>query len=355
MQFNYKNIWPGLWFVAGVSFLLFGCGNQPYKPMAEYSGYAQGTTFHIICDSSAKELDREIEQLFKEVDYSMSLWDSTSIISRFNKSKNGLWVDEHFYTVFELSRRIYDETGGAFNPAVYPLVQLWGFGADRFSEDSVAEKNTRADSLLKWTKFSDFTLTETVRDSAGKKFRWLGKRHPENKLDFNGIAQGYTVDLLCTFLDKKGIENYMVEVGGEVRAKGANRQMKPWQIGIDKPTPEGETRIIQAIVNLENKSLATSGNYRKFYEKDGKKFSHTIDPATGKPAENMLLSTSVFAPTAAEADAYATAFMVMGAGKATEFLRSRKQLSAYLISAGFGDDFQIWMSPELEKIIRKKN
>jgi thiamine biosynthesis lipoprotein len=347
MQFSYRNILPGLWFAAGVSFLLSNCGNQPYKPMAEYSGYAQGTTFHIVCDSSGKELDREIEQLFKEIDYSMSLWDSTSIISHLNKSKTGFWVDEHFYTVFE--------TGGAFNPAVYPLVQLWGFGAERFSEDSVTEKNVRANSLLPWTRFTDFTLSETVRDSAGKKYRWLSKKYPENKLDFNGIAQGYTVDLLCGFLDKKGIDNYMVEVGGEVRAKGVNRQMKPWQIGIDKPTQEGETRVIQAIVNLENKSLATSGNYRKFYEKDGKKFSHTIDPATGKPAENMLLSTSVFAPTAAEADAYATAFMVMGAGKATEFLRSRKQLSAYLISAGFGDDFQIWMSPELEKIIRKNN
>ncbi len=321
--------------------------------MAEYSGYAQGTTFHIICDSAGDKLDQEIEQLFRTIDQSMSLWDSLSIISRFNRSKSGMWVDEHFYTVFLLSKKIHDETDGAFNPAVYPLVQLWGFGPQRFSEDSISKKAVLADSILKYTLLADFTLEESVRDSAGKKFRLLTKKHPKNMLDFNGIAQGYTVDVICDFLDKKGIENYMVEVGGEVRAKGLNRQMNPWQIGIDKPTAEGETRVIQAIVPLENKALATSGNYRKFYEKDGKKYSHSIDPKTGKPAENMLLSTSVFAPTAAEADGYATAFMVMGAGKTTEFLKTKKDLTAYLISAGFGDDFQIWMSPELEKLIRE--
>jgi len=334
--------------------LASGCTNSGYTPMTEYSGYAQGTSFHIICDSVGPDLDTEIETIFKSIDQSMSLWDSTSVISRFNRSTGGMQVDAHFAEVFKLSKRIHAETEGAFNPAIYPIVQIWGFGPTRFADDSISKKSVLADSMLRFTRFEDFTLSANSKDSTGKTGHFVSKKYPQNALDFNGIAQGYTVDVICEFLDSKGIQNYMVEVGGEVRAKGKNRRGENWQIGIDKPTTEGETRIIQAIVSLENKSLATSGNYRKFYEKEGKRLSHTINPANGKPAENMLLSTSVFAPTAAEADAYATAFMVMGAGKATEFLKKNKSITAYLISAGFGNDFQTWMSPELEKLIDEK-
>lgn len=342
-----------LFLFTAAAFTIAGCGDRSFVPMSEFSGYAQGTTFHILCDSTAQITDEEIESVFKDIDRSMSLWDSLSLISRFNRSKTGLFVDAHFVEVFNLSKRIHQETEGAFNPALYPIIKYWGFGQDRFHEDSLVKKSTPVDSLLKYCRFEDIQLGEEKRDSAGKEFRFIRKKYPQNALDFNGIAQGYTVDVLCAFLDKKGIANYMVEVGGEVRAKGLNRQKKAWQIGIDKPTDVEETRQIHAIVSLENRALATSGNYRKYYEKDGKKLSHSIDPTNGKPAENMLLSASVFAPSAAEADGYATAFMVMGATKATEFLNRNPQIMAYLISSGFNTDYQTWMSPQLEKLIQE--
>jgi thiamine biosynthesis lipoprotein len=313
--------------------------------MAEYSGYTQGTTYHIICDSTSQGIDSEIEKLTRNLDHSISSRDSLSLVSKFNRSTAGVFVDQYFVDVLTLSKRIHDETEGAFNPAIYPISKLV------MANDSTSKKTNTVDSLLRFTRFSDITLNGKPSDSLGKTSRFVAKRHPKNGLDFQGIAQGYTADVISMFLDSKNIANYMVQVGSISRTKGTDWHKKTWEISLDKPTPDGELRIIESIVPIGEKAVSITGDYRKSYEKDGKRFNTFIDPATGKMTENTLLNAYVFAPTAAEAEAYATAFMVMGAGKSTQFLSKRKELKAYLISSGFDQDFLTWISPELQKLI----
>lgn len=322
--------------------------------MAEYSGYTQGTTYHVLCDSGAGNLGKELETLFGELDHSISRWDSLSLVSRFNRSQTGLAVDENFASAFNLSKRIHAETGGAFNPAIYPLVQLWGLDQNRPQTDSLFLRNPRPDSVLRFTRFDDISISGPVTDSSGKKAWFVSKKYPQNALDFNGLSGGFVVDAVCALLDKRGIANYKVEIGQEVRAKGLGTDGKPWTVPIDKPTGDGEPRSIGAILPLEDRAMSTSGSYRNYYEKDGKRLSYRIDPVSGRPVEHTLLSSTVFAGTAAEADAYATAFMVMGAGETTHFLSGKPALWAYLVSSGFDKDYQTWMSPGLETKLKER-
>ncbi|MGQ3013218.1 MAG: FAD:protein FMN transferase [Flavobacteriales bacterium] len=325
--------------------LLFAaCGQQPFRKMNVYGGYAQGTTFNIVYDSNAGDLQADIDAIFKTMDASMSLWDSASVITRINNSVPGTPVtaDDHFAKVYALSDRIHKETDGAFNPCVYPLIKFWGFSKERFSEDSLKSKQFSVDSLRRHSAWG------MVKPAGGLSYVRMSSRAG---IDFNAIAQGYTVDVICDLFQAKNVQNYMVEVGGEVRAKGTNQKEKTWKIGIDKPISDSGTRELQAIVDLDGLALATSGSYRKFYEKNGRRYSHTIDPRTGMPVEHKLLSASVFAPTCAEADAYATAFMVMGAGKAVHFVERHPSLMVYLISDAFNGEYEIYMSPALKNKI----
>lgn len=331
--------------------VLYCCSPVPQvRNMKVYDGYAQGTTFHIVYDSVAGNLNEKIDSIFRVIDASMSLYDSSSLICKFNKSESGLMVDEHFYQVFSLSKNIHQITDGAFNPAVYPLVKLWGFGPNRFHEDSVKNKDSKADSLLQFTHFEDIEFDSSKSNPSQNQY-FIAKKKRKNMLDFNGIAQGYTVDVISELFENKGIANYMIEVGGEVKAKGINVQGKTWRIGIDKPVEETDKRVLQAIVNLENLALATSGSYRKFYIKDGKRYSHTIDPFTGKPVKHNLLSVSVFTSSCARADGLATAFMAMGSQKAVDFIRKNTDVQIYMISSGAANDYQIYMSPGMDKFI----
>ena len=319
--------------------------------MAEYSGYTQGTTYHIVCDSTHIGLDSEIEKLTRDLDRSISCRDSLSLVSKFNRSHAGVFVDQYFVEVFTLSKRIHNETEGAYNPAIYPIKQFITQPAPK--NDSTVKKTTTVDSLLRFTRFSDITLNGNSQDSLGKTSKFVSKRHPKNGLDFQGIAQGYTADVISKFLDSKHIANYMIQVGSITRTKGTDWHKKSWEMGLDKPTLTGELRIIESIVPVPDDAISIIGDYRESYEKDGKRFNTFLDPTTGKMTENTLLNAYVFAPTAAEAEAYATAFMVMGAGKSTQFLSKRKELKAYLISSGFDKDFLTWMSPELQKQIEQ--
>lgn len=339
-------------FLSGIVLCLcgIGCKNRDYRPMAEYSGYAIGSSYHIVCDSGGTDLAQQIDGMLGEIDRSISLWDSLSLISRFNRSTSGIYVDAHFASVLQTSKRIHAETEGAFNPAVYPLMKLWGLDKNAVKADSIFKKRVVPDSILKFTRFEDINIG-AAKDSTGKSAHFVSKRYPQNSLDFNGLSAGYAVDAICTLLDSKGIRNYRVEVGQEMRTKGVDANQKPWLVGIDKPTGAGETRVVESIIPLGNRAFSTSGNYRRYYEKDGKRLSYRIDPQTGKPAEHTLLCTSVFAPTAVEADAYATAFMAMGPGRTTQFLARHPNLWAYLISSGFDQDYQTWISPDLEKEI----
>ncbi len=282
--------------------LAVGCRPSSEHAYTHLAGKAQGTTFSIkYADPAGRDFSASVDSMFRLLDKSMSLWDSTSLISRINRQETDSLGDAHFRTVLDAALGIAKATGGAFDPTVGPLIRAWGFSA----RNNLPEPDSAMiDSLRGLTGFS------TVRIEGDR----LVRDHAGTEIDLNAIAQGYTVDLIAGFLRDKGIRDLMVEVGGEVYASGVNDQGKPWQIGIDKPVedPEAEHREIQVAVPLSDQALATSGSYRKFKEKGGKHVSHIIDPRTGYPVPHRLVSVSVIASDAMTADAWATAIMVLG-------------------------------------------
>lgn len=302
-------------------------------------GAVFGTYYHVTYEAPAL-LDEKIREELDKVDASLSMFNERSTLSLVNRNEAAA-PDSLFRKVFSLAARISRETDGAFDATVAPLVNAWGFGfkhAENLAPGQV-------DSLLAFVGFSKVAL----------KGNRVVKEDPRVTLDFGAIAKGFGVDVVARMLDREGVENYMVEIGGEVVTKGKNAEGKNWRIGVSKPV-EAEAEVdggegLQVVFGLTDVALATSGNYRNFYYKDGKKYAHTIDPATGYPVQHNLLSASVFASTCAEADAYATAFMVMGLEKAKRFLASRPALMAYLIYADGEGRLCTWASPELEKYV----
>ncbi len=288
--------------------LLFTGCRFAENQLIKIEGSAQGTTYHIsYYSSNTKSLKVEIDSILHEIDQSLSTYVPESIISRINKNEKDIEVDEYFTNVFNKSMEVSEKTNGYFDITVAPIINAWGFGfTKKANVDSVM-----IDSLLQYVGYKKVKLnTKTIV-----------KQKPEVMLDMNAIAQGYSVDLLATYLEKKGIKDYMIELGGELIAKGKKNNGDFWKIGIDKPVESNtDERTLQATVNLNDRAMATSGNYRNFYEENGQKYAHIIDPHTGYPAKNNLLSASVFANDCMTADAYATAFMVMGLEKSKQFL-----------------------------------
>lgn len=322
-------------------FLLSSCQRSGKLIENESVGYAQGTTYQIKYLSSQPAFyQEEFDSIFSAIDRSMSTYQETSLISRLNRGDSDVVVDEYFSQVFSRSLEVAAETEGYFDPSVGPLVRIWGFSETKPRPSDV---RPQVDSVLQYTGYADLSL--------------VGNRvmMPDGfEIDFNAIAQGYTVDVLADFLAKKGVENYMVEVGGEVRTRGKNIRGNDWVIGIDKPADEiDEEDRFQVIVALRNRSLATSGNYRKFWvdQETGMRYAHTIDPQTGMPARNTLLSVSVLAPNCMDADAYATAFMAMGLEKAWEFVNNKSGLEAYFVSAGDDEGWKVRMTPGFKEAV----
>jgi thiamine biosynthesis lipoprotein len=310
--------------------LLLACRPSETHPV-KLEGKTMGTFYHISFLSaesrspSHAELQSAVDSLLMAFNQSVSTYIPASTISRANQSDSLMEVDAYFAKVFQSAREVSARTDGAFDVTVMPLVNAWGFGyADTTGVDSAS-----IDSLRSLVDFRKVELMETD----GKYI--LRKADPRIQLDFSAIAKGYGVDLICGLLEEKGISRYMVEIGGELRTKGKNARDESWQIGIDKPVddPSGSDRELKAVLALENKAVATSGNYRNFYYRNGKKVSHEIDPKTGYPAGNNLLSAVVVAGDCMTADAYATAFMVMGLEKSLDFLEKDTTLGAYLIYA----------------------
>ena len=303
------------------------------------SGIAQGTTYHITYyDQKNRNFKTEIDKLLSDFDKSVSLYDSTSIISRVNNNDKKVVLDKFFKQCFNKSMEVSKATEGAFDATVGPLVNGWGFSFKKKARMDSA----MVDSLL---KFIGYQLVEL---KAGK----VIKKDPRIKLDFNALAQGYSVDLVSELLNAKKIANYIVEIGGEVYAKGHKPNGDHWKVGIEKPidNTEGDNPL-KAIVKIENKALNTSGNYRKFYIENGIRYSHEINPKTGYPAHNNVLSATVLAADCMTADAYATAFMVMGLEKSIAFLALHQELSAYLIYAKESGVYKIFESEGLKNIV----
>lgn len=327
----------GLFLIA--IFLLSAC-QTPKSEYSRVSGFAQGTTYNITYENSTnKDYSQAIDSILKAFDKSLSTYDSTSIISRMNANDNLVEADDWFVDVFNKSAEISAISDGAFDITVGPVVRVWGFGNGPVAKHDTAH----IDSLLQFVGMGKVKLD-------GRK---LVKQMPGVQIDVNAIAQGYSVDVVCDFFDKQGIKNYLVEIGGEVRGKGTNAKDKLWHIGIDRPSDGNLSpgADLQAIIEIDNKALATSGNYRKFFVEDGVKYAHTIDPKTGFPARNTLLSATVVCDDCISADGYATAFMVLGVDKSKELAQKLKGIEVYFVYSNQQGDYEVFFSEGMKKMI----
>ena len=308
-------------------------------PFRTNEGMVFGTVYKITYQH-ADDLQKDIKEALMEVDNSLSPYNPNSIISRINHNQDTL-LNEHFTHVFELAQQISAETKGAFDITVAPLVNAWGFGF----KHSIDIEPSVIDSMRQFVGY------EKIRMENGK----IVKTDERIMLDCSAIAKGYGVDRVANLLDKKGVEHYMVDIGGEVVVKGKNPRMKTWRIGINKPIEDSLSinQELQTILEVSNVGMATSGNYRKFYYKDGKRYAHTIDPRIGTPVQHSILSATVIAKDCTTADAYATAFMVMGLEKSKAFCEEHPELNAYFICSGEGDSHFIYYTPGMERYIVK--
>lgn len=300
--------------------LISSCRSEPERVFLFLDGFTQGTSY-FIAYSSPDSIDYhdEIKELFRQIDNSMSIYNESSVISAINLNDPLAEPDDYFMTVFKRAMEISEKTGGAFDITVGPLVNAWGFG--------FTERENITPELI--DSIMGFTGWQKVRLEEGE----IVKDDERIILDMNAIAKGYSVDVVAGFFDDRGITDYMIEVGGEIRVKGTNRNDQLWRIGIDKPVedPAAMSRELQEVLHLTDASLATSGNYRRFYIEDGQRFAHTIDPFTGYPVAHNLLSATVVTSTCMDADAFATAFMVMGLEKSMEFAAAHPDIEAYFI------------------------
>jgi thiamine biosynthesis lipoprotein len=323
-----------------LSVIFTSCNTR--KPVIEnFTGFTQGTTYSIVYDNNINlnplDLKLQVEKILHDFDMSLSVYNDSSIISRINRNEAAL-PDSFFIDVYNKSVLISQMTDGAFDITVGPLVRAWGFGPDdhrNFSE-------SKRDSLLKLVGMDKIALVN------GR----IVKSMPGVTIDVNAIAQGYSVDVVCRYFKSLGLSDYLVEIGGEVMAVGT-KGGAPWRIGIDRPEDNNMIpgQSLQAIIKISDKAVSTSGNYRKFYVEDGVKYSHTIDPKTGYPAKNRLLSATIISDNCTMADGIATACMVMGKDKAIDFIKLHRELSAYFVFSDDSGNFKSWMSEELKEKI----
>ena len=332
-----------LWQSAFLLFLIVGTfiivRQQRLAPYQKDTGFIFGTVYNIIYQND-DNLKQDIEAELKRVDFSLSPFNKQSIISKINRNEN-VKKDKMFTDVFILAQSISKETDGAFDITVAPLVNAWGFGF----KNGTKPTPHAIDSLKQIVGYEKISLTnETVR-----------KKDSRMMLDCSAIAKGYACDVIASYLRKKGIENFMVEIGGEIVTRGINSERLPWKIGVTKPVDDtlDTKQELQTVLNVTNKAMATSGNYRNFYYKNGKKYAHTIDPKTGLPVQHNILSATVLADNCATADAYATAFMVMGLDKAKTVLEKHPELMAYFIYSDEKGNNAVWYSPSLREKIAK--
>jgi FAD:protein FMN transferase len=323
-----------------LTILLFFACKQPEPQKVTISGEAQGTTYSITYYSEKGfTLKKDVDSLLLAFDFSLSTYNPQSLVTRINNNEENL-ADEFLLTVLAKSLEISEATDGAFDVTAGPIFNAWGFGhTPKAKTDSAG-------------------IQQLFKHIGYKKVRFEGNRiFKEDSMltmNFNAIAQGYSVDVVAEFLKNKGINNFIIEIGGEIRASGKKANGEAWKVGIDKPVEDAEQRQLQAIISLNDKSLATSGNYRKFYVENGQKYSHTIDLKTGFPSRNNLLSATVVADNCMAADAYATAFMAMGLEKSVDFLKKCEdcRLEAFFIYDSNGL-IKVFTTPGLEALVEE--
>lgn len=324
-----------LFLIVGSIYIIRQQNTMPYQ---HNEGQIFGTTYHITYQSD-KDLHREILQRLQLVDQTFSTFNDESIISKINRNEP-VKLNQMFIEVFDLAKTVSKDTHGAFDITVAPLVNVWGFG---FKSGTPPTKAV-IDSLRHLTGYEKVKLI-------GSKVR---KQDPRIMLDCSAIAKGYGSDVVAQYLRSRDVENFMIEIGGEIVVQGNSDKRLPWKIGVTKPTDDS-TQVnneLQTVLNVTNTAMATSGNYRRFYYKNGKKYAHTIDPKTGYPVQHNILSATVLANTCAKADAYATSFMVLGLEKTQQVLQHHPDLMVYLIYADGQGKNKVWYSPSLKKAIQ---
>ena len=292
-------------------------GNGTGNAWQHDEGFVFGTVYNITYQHS-ENLQTDIEAELMKVDREFSMFNSESTVARINRGDSLVERSAMFQEVYALAMKVNADTQGAFDITVAPLVNAWGFG---FKHEQLPTPE-QVDSLLKI----------------------------HSQLDFAAIAKGYGCDVVARLLESRGVSDYMVEIGGEIAIHGTNQKHEPWRVGVNKPVDDslsvnGE---LQAVLKLSDVCLATSGNYRNFYYKGGRKYAHTIDPRTGYPVQHEVLSATVLADNCATADAYATSFMVLGLDSTRSVLARHPEMKAYLIYTDQNGDYAVWHSPGID-------
>ena len=319
--------------------LLSACRPNPSTPtpkssteFVKISGGTMGTTYNLtIATNDPESLKKEVDELLIDINAEVNTYLDSSFITRFNRSEKGLTLagkfvgadmpNRHFLMNYYRAKMINEQTNGNFDPTVMPLVSYWGFAREK--REVTVRDQQKIDSLLQYVGMDKVSLDEGTR--------FLSKTAPGVSLDFSAIAKGYGVDAICELFDRNKMVDYYVEIGGEVRTKGISPRKQPWIIGINTPDPNASLTDLKAQVKLSGMALASSGNYRNYYEVDGQKYGHTIDPVTGFPKMTDILSASIFAEDCMTADAYATACMVIGVDAAYQLISKIDGIEGYFI------------------------
>jgi FAD:protein FMN transferase len=339
-----------------LSVALIQCKTDPHAEaevtnFARIKGNTMGTTYTVVYEDAQKvNYKRAIDSLLKAINQEVSTYIPDADISVFNKAAAGVQRVEraenpHFVENILVSNKIFQQTNGSFDPTVMPLVNYWGFGYTAKRPVTSADVG-KVDSLRQFVGYNKLNVTE---DETGVS---LMKEEAGVQLDFSAVAKGYAVDKVGEFLAKKGIKNYLVEIGGETVCRGKSPRQDDWTLGINVPSRKAATTDVQEIVRLQDRALATSGNYRNYHTaEDGSIYAHTINPKTGLPEKNALLSASVIADDCATADAFATAFMVMGKDAALKLAEKLPEVECFLIFADEKGEMQTIYSAGFEKYL----
>ena len=318
---------------------------QRSAPYNKCSGAIFGTVYNITYQSS-DDLEAELVACMQQVDSALSMFNPQSVISKVNMGEQEIPQNKTgrmFGEVVQLATQISADTDGAFDITVAPLVNAWGFGFKSGNTPTPSQ----VDSIRQFVGY------QKVQYVTGDGRQTLVKSDPRTMLDCSAIAKGYGVDQVAQLLETHGVTNYMVEIGGEIATRGVNDKRLPWRIGVTKPTDDGALGgELQTVINVTDKCMATSGNYRNYYVKEGKRYAHTINPKTGHPVQHNILSATVLSDQCARADAFATAFMVMGLDGACKVLEQHPELMAYLIYDEKGKT-KVWCSPSLKDKIKE--
>ena len=320
-----------------MSILCFAsCGRQSHKIVLQ--GLAQGSYYAVTYyDAENRNFQPEIDSIFHAVDMSVNLWVDSSVISKVNRNED-VTLDSIFLDNFRIAMETARLSDGYFDPTISPIVAAWGFSYK--SGDSITPQ--LIDSLKQLVDY------RKIRIENGK----VVKENPDMKLDFNAIAQGYTSDLIALFLESRGIKNYLVDTGGEIMARGSKPNGQPWIVGIEKPAENWDSeQVVQTRITLRDKGLVTSGSTRKYTERNGRRYSHCIDPKTGYPVEHNVLSATVLAENSVWADALASICMVMGMEKSLPLIESMDGVEAYYIFVNDQNELETFATEGFRELI----